>query len=47
MALQRVRLGVRVVLTDNQRLFASLGYSRALAEADPLLGDAGAASTSP
>ena len=34
-------------LREARALFASLGYSRALAEADPLLGDAGAASTSP
>jgi class 3 adenylate cyclase/tetratricopeptide (TPR) repeat protein len=34
-------------LRDARALFASLGYGRALAEADPLLGDAEAASTSP
>lgn len=30
-----VRLGVRIVLTDNQRLFASLGYRETSREAHP------------
>jgi predicted N-acetyltransferase YhbS len=30
-----VRLGVRIVLTDNQRLFASLGYQEISREAHP------------
>lgn len=30
-----VRLGVRIVLTDNQRLFASLGYAETSREAHP------------
>jgi hypothetical protein len=34
-------------LREARALFASLGYRRALAEADALLGDAQAASTSP